>query len=119
MLAATSVVSPRIALAMLSQEVAGTSLQHQRHFERAAESFRRRVMDLMNRDIALNPRSRAADYRAGPALWRKTGAFEYTPQPLAVSVARSGAPLMVLFLWMVMLVILTVATARHLRVLAS
>ncbi len=118
-LEAASLLSPRIALGLLSQEVAGTSLRHQRDFERSAEMFRRRVMDLMNRDIVFNSRAGSADYRAGPALWRQTGAFEYVPDTLMQSLVRSGASLMVLFLWVVALGMVAIATSRRLRVLAS
>jgi len=116
---AATVLSPRMALAMISQELAGTSLQHQRHFERGAEAFRRRLMDILNRDIAMNSRSGQADYRAGPDLWRNTGEYRFEPEPLRASLARSAAPLTVLVLWLAVLVGASIATTRRLRVLAT
>ena len=118
-IAAASALSPRMALGLLSQDIAGTSLQHQRHFERAAEDFRRRVMETLNRDITFNSRAGSADYRAGPELWRKVGAFQYSGESLRASLSRSGAPLMVLVLWSVALVFIGWSTMRRLRVLAS
>ncbi|MCS6947986.1 MAG: DUF3526 domain-containing protein, partial [Steroidobacteraceae bacterium] len=56
LLEATSVLSPRLALLLLSQELAGASLAHQRHFARGAEEYRRRLMDVLNRDITFNSR---------------------------------------------------------------
>ena len=51
---AASVLSPRMAVALVSQELSGTSLAAQRHFERGAEQFRRRLMEQLNRDILLD-----------------------------------------------------------------
>lgn len=116
---AASVLSPRMALSLVSQEVAGTSLQQQRWFERGAEQFRRRLMDVLNRDIALNSRTGQADYRAGAQLWRSTGEYRYEPEPLRASLARCAAPLTVLVLWLAILVGASVATTRRLQVLAA
>lgn len=116
---AASVLSPRMALGLISQELAGTSLQHQRHFERGAEAFRRTLMDILNRDIAMNSKTGEADYRAGPGLWRQTGEYRFEPEPLAASLARCAAPLTVLVLWFAVLVGASVATTRRLQVLAT
>ena len=116
---AASVLSPRMALGLISQEVAGTSLQHQRYFERGAEAFRRTLMDILNRDIAMNSKTGEADYRAGPGLWRQTGEYRFEPEPLAASLARCAAPLTVLVLWFMVLVGASVATTRRLQVLAT
>lgn len=116
---AASVLSPRMALALISQEVSGTSLQQQRWFERGAEQFRRRLMDILNRDIALHSRTGQADYRAGADLWRRTGEYRYEPEPLGAALARCAAPLTVLVLWLAILVGASVVTTRHLRVIAA
>jgi ABC-2 type transport system permease protein len=116
---AASVLSPRMALGLISQEVAGTSLQHQRYFERGAEAFRRTLMDILNRDIAMNSKSGQADYRAGPGLWRQTGEYRFEPEPLSASLARCAAPLTVLVLWFAVLLGASVATTRRLQVLAT
>lgn len=116
---ATSLLSPRMALALISQELAGTSLAHQRHFERGAEGFRRQLMEILNRDITLNSKPGQADYRAGPELWQRTGEYRYLPEPLRDSWTRCAAPLTVLALWMLALAVAATATVRHLRVLAS
>jgi hypothetical protein len=108
-----------MALALVSQEVAGSSLQHQRYFERGAEAFRRKLMDILNRDIAMNSRTGQADYRAGPDLWRKTGEYRFEPEPLSASLARCAAPLTVLVLWFAILVGASIVTTRRLRVLAT
>jgi ABC-2 type transport system permease protein len=116
---ATSLLSPRMALALISQELAGTSLAHQRHFERGAEDFRRQLMEILNRDITLNSKPGESDYRAGPELWQRTGEYRYESEPLRLSWARCAAPLTVLALWTLALAIAATVTARHLRVLAA
>ncbi len=116
---AATVLSPRMALALISQEIAGTSLQHQRNFERGAEDFRRKLMDILNRDIAMNSKTGDADYRAGPNLWRRTGEYRFVPEALSASLARCAAPLTALVLWFAVLVGASVVTTRRLRVLAA
>ncbi len=116
---AASVLSPRMALALISQELAGTSLAHQRHFEQGAEAFRRQLMAVLNRDIMLNSRPGQTDYRAGAELWRRAGEYRYTPEPLRLSWARCAAPLTVLALWSLTLLIAAAATVRHLRVIGA
>lgn len=116
---AASVLSPRMALGLISQEVSGTSLAHQRNFQDGAEGFRRRLMSALNNDITMHSRTGQADYRAGPDLWRRTGEYQYVHEPLSASIARCGASLTVLFLWIVALFAAAVATTRHLRVLAT
>jgi hypothetical protein len=108
-----------MALALISQELAGTSLAHQRHFERGAEDFRRQLMEILNRDITLNSKPGQSDYRAGPELWQRTGEYRYESEPLRLSWARCAAPLTVLALWTLALAIAATVTARHLRVLAA
>ncbi|MEZ5514448.1 MAG: DUF3526 domain-containing protein [Steroidobacteraceae bacterium] len=118
-LEAASILSPRAALALVSQELAGTSLAHQRHFERAAEDFRRELMALLNRDITVNSKAGDTGYRAGADLWRTTGEFRYQPESLHASLARSGAPLMVLVLWLLATVLAVAMTTRRLQVLSQ
>jgi ABC-2 type transport system permease protein len=118
-LEAASVLSPRLALALISQQLSGTSLAHQRHFENGAERFRRKLMAELNRDITMNSRPGQLDYRAGAALWRGKGDYRYTPEPLSASWARSAGPLTVLVLWIIGLLIAAVLTIRQMRVLAQ
>ena len=115
---AMSLLSPRMALSLISQELSGTSLAQQRHFERGAENFRRRLMEILNRDITLNSRGGDGAYRAGPELWRRTGSYRYEPEPLAAALARCAAPLTVLAIWTVVLIGAAAVSMRRLRVLA-
>jgi ABC-2 type transport system permease protein len=118
-LEAASILSPRLALSFVSQELAGTSVARQRHFEERAEAFRRGLMDALNRDITFNSRAGDTNYRAGADLWRKTGGFRYESEPLTAAVARCGAPLTVLALWLIALAVVALVTTRNLRVLPA
>ena len=111
-----SVLSPRMALGLLSQELAGTSLAHQRSFERGAERYRRQLMSTLNNDITLHSRAGQSDYRAGPELWRRTGEYRYDHESLRAVLPRCAAPLTVLVLWFVALLAASWLTVRHLRV---
>lgn len=115
---ALAVLSPRLALGLLSQEISGTSLGHGRHFERDAEGFRRGMMDVLNRDIMRNAKAGQGDYRAGPALWRRVGDYRHRPEPLGASLRRTGAPTTVLVLWLAGVLVAVALTARRLRVIA-
>lgn len=108
-----SLLSPRMALMLVSQEVAGTSIGHQRQFADGAETFRRRLMKTLNRDLTLNSRAGQTDYRSSAALWRAAGEYRFEPESLTRSLARCGAPLTVLVIWTVLLAGLSWAACRR------
>jgi ABC-2 type transport system permease protein len=115
---AAGVLSPRIAVALISQAIAGTGLAQQRGFATQAERFRRELMTALNRDILYNARP-GEPYRAGADLWRNTGLYRHQPQPLGAALRGLGPAAMVLVLWSVALLGLGVVTARRLRSLAA
>lgn len=94
-----SIFSPRMAVMLISQEISGTSIGHQRKFANDAEAFRRELMKTLNRDIVLNSRTGDNAYRSSAALWREAGEYRFAPEPIMASIARCGAPLMLLTLW--------------------
>ena len=116
---AASILSPRLALGAISQEIAGTSIEHQRQFAWGAEQFRRKLMGVLNRDITFNSRSGQSSYRAGPDLWRRSGEYRFDAESLAASLSRCGGPATVLVLWCVALLAAAVLTCRRLQVLAA
>lgn len=116
---AASILSPRLALGAISQEISGTSIEHQRQFAWGAEQFRRKLMEVLNRDITFNAPSGQNNYRAGPDLWRRSGEYRFEPESLATSLARCGGPLTVLVLWCAALLAAAVLTCRRLQVLAA
>jgi ABC-2 type transport system permease protein len=118
-LEAASLLSPRAAVSLLSQEISGTSVRSQRAFADAAERFRRSLMVALNRDITFNAPPGAKNYRAGPELWQSTGEFRYPQPALRAALAGTGPAWTALVLWCVALAALSVLTCRRLQVLAS
>jgi ABC-2 type transport system permease protein len=94
-----SLLSPRMALMLVSQELSGTSVGAQRRFADGAERFRRRLMATLNADITLHSRNDDPAYRAGADLWRSAGEYRYEFEPLREALRRCGAAAMVLLLW--------------------
>jgi ABC-2 type transport system permease protein len=111
---AASILSPRMAVMLVSQELSGTSIGHQRQFANGAEAFRRELMGTLNRDITLNSRSGDNAYRSSADLWREAGEYRFVPEQLGASIARCGAPLTVLVLWSLLIGGLGWASARRL-----
>jgi len=112
---AASILSPRMAVMLVSQEISGTSIGHQRHFEAGAEAFRRDLMKTLNRDITLNSRSGVNTYRSSADLWREAGEYQFVPERLSLSIRRCGAPLTVLVLWSFVIGMLAWISARRLK----
>jgi len=111
---AASILSPRMAVMLVSQELSGTSIGHQRQFADGAEAFRRELMKTLNRDITLNSRSGDNAYRSSADLWREAGEYRFVPEQLGASIARCGAPLTVLVLWSLLICGLGWGVARRL-----
>jgi ABC-2 type transport system permease protein len=71
-------VAPLLAMQSLSMGFSGTDFLHHRHFTRAAEDYRRLLVEMMNKDLEVNSKTGDWEYKAGPALWEKAPAFAYT-----------------------------------------
>lgn len=111
---ASSLLSPRMALMIVSQEISGTSIGAQRLFADGAERFRRRLMTTLNADITLHSRADDASYRAGADLWRTAGEYRFEHEPLRETLRRCGAPTMVMLLWTLLAGIGGMLAARRL-----
>jgi ABC-2 type transport system permease protein len=115
-----SVLSPRMAIDLLSQELSGTSLRRQRNVAAQAERFRIDFIELLNRDLTLKSRGGdAAAYRAGPELWAKVGEFRFEPDGVGASVRAAAPSIMVLVLWLLALAAASLFAVRSLRVSAA
>ncbi|MBL8644692.1 MAG: DUF3526 domain-containing protein [Rhodospirillaceae bacterium] len=116
---ALTVLSPRLAVQMASMELAETSLGTHIGFAGQAETFRRSMIDTMNKAMTMNSTGANPDYRAGPELWAKVGAFTYTHQPLSKLLAGLGPSFMAMLLWLAASIVAGVLAARKLKALAS
>jgi ABC-2 type transport system permease protein len=114
-----SVLSPRLAVQLASMELAETSLGSHIEFARQAESYRRNLIDTMNKAMTINSTGANPDYRAGPELWAQAGVFAYTHPPLGKLLAGLGPSFMVMFLWLAASVAAGVLAARKLKALVA
>lgn len=116
MLRFASLGSPTLALRNLSMKLAATDLSHQRHFEAAAEGYRRHVNTAIDGWDAANTRGLTSfeSKYAGDALWRGLPQFAYA-SPSVCFALRSAAPDIVALLgWCVVALVLLMMSARRL-----
>ncbi len=113
------VLSPRLAVQMASMELSETSLGTHINFAGQAEMFRRNMIDTMNKAMTMGSTGAKPDYRAGPELWAKIGAFSYTHQSLGTLMASLGASFMTMLLWLAGAIVAGLLAARKLKALAA
>ena len=111
-----SLASPRMAVELLSMEWSGTSLGSQQDFSEHAEGFRREFIEVLNQDLTFNSRAGETDYRSGPELWNKVGAYEYPGSSFGTVLARAAPLIVVLLLWIVGSVLSAWLAVRNLKV---
>lgn len=112
-----SAFSPTAAMRAISMKLSGTDLAHQRHFEEAAEQYRRRANIKIDQWDMDNTRGLTSfdDKYAGDALWRSVDAFHYTPPNIAFALRAALPDLGVLLAWAMAACGLLVLAARRLR----
>jgi ABC-2 type transport system permease protein len=88
-----SMLSPALAMQLISMKLAGTDLLHRKAFEDAAEEYRRYFNTMIDQWDAANSRGlRSFDERyAGDNVWRSVKAFDYRT-PAADAALRSILP---------------------------
>jgi ABC-2 type transport system permease protein len=102
--------SPVVALQSLSAGLAGTHPLDHVEFLRACEKYRRSMVQLLNRDTAINdlPQNRTdlgipgvteKYYQPGRELWEKVPAFRHSPADTRALIVRHGAALLALGAW--------------------
>lgn len=113
-----SLLSPRMALELISMEWAGTSVASQQDFANHAEDFRKDFIEVLNRDLTMNSKPGQSDYRSGPELWSQVGDYDYAGVPLATRASRSAPYALVLLLWLAGSAAAAVVATRRLEVSA-
>lgn len=110
------VVSPTVALDAITTHLSGTALAHQRHFEQAAEAYRRDVNTRIDLWEARNTRGVTSfeERFAGDALWQSIPAFSYRAPPLAEDLRAAALPLVLLAAWLGGTVLFMLHAARRL-----
>lgn len=113
-----SVLSPRLAVQMASMELSETSLGNHIAFTAQAETYRRNMIDTMNKAMTMNSTGANPEYRAGPELWAKVGVL-IIPTPLTQLLSVLGPSFMVMFLWLAASIVAGLLAARKLKALAA
>lgn len=113
---AGGLLSPAIALRSAAAALAGTGLAHQRHFEEAAEAYRREVNTRIDRWEAATTRGVTSfeERFAGDALWRSIPRFAYQPPGLGHDLRAAAGPLALLLLWCGLALAFMLRSARSL-----
>lgn len=110
----TALLSPLVPLQNVSMALAGTDTAHQLHFQTQAEAHRRRIIRLLNNDMAAHAGSAGFDYKASPALWKSIPDFAYRPMPLPRVIGSILPDLLALAAWAGLAVLLLIAASRRL-----
>jgi ABC-2 type transport system permease protein len=94
---AFGVVSPLLALELVSQRAAGTDWRHHRHFVDEAEQYRRELQRFLNGDLARHGRP-GRPYQADPSLWAQAPDWSYRAPALG-AIGVPWAALALLAVW--------------------
>ena len=114
---ALGVVAPLLAVRSLSMGLAGTDFEQHRHFQAAAERYRRDMMHRMNMGVA--SASRTADgltVKGDSATWASVPPFVYEMPSVDWVLVRQGRNLLVLGAWLAGAALLAGWAARRLPV---
>jgi ABC-2 type transport system permease protein len=114
---AFSAVSPLLAIRQLSMAVSGSDMGAHQHFLDAAEAFRYRFVQVLNRmQVDKIPNTNAGeDPRIGAENWATVPRFSYAaPAPPGIGDARVLSNVAVLGGWLLALALLAVPIARRL-----
>jgi ABC-2 type transport system permease protein len=110
----TALISPLVPLQNVSMALAGTDTVHQLDFQTQAEAHRRRVIRLLNLDMAEHAGTQGFDYKASPDLWKQIPDFAYKPMPPGRVIGGILPDLLVLAAWAGFAVLLLIAASRRL-----
>ena len=112
--------APVIAVRSLSMALSGTDFSQHRDFSEAAERQRRRIQEVVSKDLIEHADplgDRHFSYRASPSLWAKVPEFDYRLPRVSFALARHWPSLAVLAATFLLTVALALAAvSRRLRV---
>jgi len=96
-----SLLSPRMAIELVSMQFAGTGLLQQIDFANHAEQYRMKFIETLNRDLTLNSNPGQTDYRTGPDLWKSVGEYHYPGLSFTAVLSATMPLLLALGLWLI------------------
>jgi len=112
--ALVALAAPPLAIRSLSMALAATDGHAHRDFLRAAERYRRTMIDVLHGDVIARPR--AGDrYVADAALWAKVPVFRHAPPTPRTTLERQALPLLALLAWTTIAAAAAAAAATRLR----
>jgi ABC-2 type transport system permease protein len=116
-LRAAAALSPAVAMRAISMKLAGTDLAHQRHFEDAAEAYRRQVNTTIDEWDAGHTRGLTSfdDRYADDALWRSVAPFRYAPPGADFAWTAALPDIALLLAWALAAAWLCIASLRRLQ----
>jgi ABC-2 type transport system permease protein len=116
-LRAAGALSPAVAMRAISMKMAGTDLAHQRHFEEAAEAYRRRINTAIDRWDADHTRGLTSfdDRYAGDALWRSVEPMRYAAPGTGFAWKAALPDIALLLAWALAAGALCLASLRKLQ----
>jgi ABC-2 type transport system permease protein len=92
--------APILAIRALSMGMAGTDFAHYRHFAGAAEGYRRKMVRILNNDLAYHSKP-GQTYLAHRDVWERIQDFRYDPPDAGWVLERQSLSLSVLLIWFV------------------
>lgn len=102
-----SLINPFLAVKHLSMALAGTDLHTFLHFEKAAEDYRRSLVQRMNEDMAEHSEYGAFfDYKAGSELWSEIEDFSYQGPTIGELLQHFRLEICSLLIWLTAITIL-------------
>ena len=110
-------VSPTLAVRSLSMALAGTDVDHYRHFAAAAELHRRELVKFLNDDMTVHAGEASFGYLADDELWRSSPTFDYEPPGLGALLTRQAPALVLLAGWLIAAAALALRATSRMRVI--
>lgn len=117
MLRWATALSPAIPLGAVSKSLAGTSLAHQRHFEEAAEQYRRYVNTVIDQWDMRHTHGQVSyeTQYAADSVWQSVRTFEYQAPSLWFSAREAVPDMMLLAAWLAATMGMLCLAARRLQ----
>jgi len=105
---AGAIFAPLLAVQTLSMGLSGTDFAQHRHFNEAAEQYRRTLVNTLNQEIVAQGNSELIwDFKGDRSLWEKIAPFSYTAPGLDWALGNHTPSLALLLLWLVVVAVVT------------
>lgn len=109
-----AVLSPLLAVQLLSMGLAGSDYAHHRHFADAAEAYRYDYVQVLNQDMI--DQNAGWDFTVDRAMWEQIPPFDYTLPTAGWATRHYGLSLLVLVFWALALLFVTPLAIRQMNV---